>query len=99
MFESCTFESISYKKATTVKEYGKIHTCLRTQGKLRNTNPGGGTDVSTVGIGRGALISLNPGGGVVEPGGAGSSTPGGPSPDIAGIEEIELIVGMAELPL
>lgn len=42
--------------------------------------PGGGTEVSTVGICL-AAMSLKLAGGVDEPGGAGSSTPGGPSLD------------------
>lgn len=53
---------------------------------IRNKYPGGGIEVSTVGICR-AFISLKFGGGVDEPGGAGSSTPGGPS--LAGTDKLE----------
>lgn len=55
---------------------------LKFGGGRRGLNVGGGTEVSTVapkvGICLG-IMSPKPGGGVAEPGGAGSSTPGGPS--------------------
>lgn len=55
------------------------------------------TPAVSVGIGLGVIKSPKPGGGVEEPGGAGSSTPGGPSRDDLGKEEMPGIVdGIAE---